>query len=62
MPVTNAETRHEPALPAWEKTESSGLGSSAKDLMIAFSSGFIGASTTARRSGVVTLSSWRIVG
>ena len=53
---------HDPAVPACENTGSSGVGSSEKDFTIAFSSGFIGARTTTRRSGVLTLSSWRIVG
>ena len=61
MPVTSAATPHDPAVPVCEKTGSSGLGWRPKDFTMAFSSGFIGASTATRLSGVVTPSSWRIV-
>jgi hypothetical protein len=41
-------------VPAWEKTGSCGVGRRSKDFTMAFSSGFIGASTATRFSGVVT--------
>ena len=54
MPVTNAATPHDPAVPVCVKTGSSAVAWRPKDFTMAFSSGFIGASTATRFSGFVT--------
>ncbi len=61
IPVTSEATDQTPAVPVCEKTGSSVVGCSPKDLTIALSSGCMGARTATRLLGAVTPSSWRIL-
>ena len=54
IPVTSAATDHSPTTPSWEKTASPVVALNPNDLMTAFSSGCMGASTAARLAEVVT--------
>ena len=62
IPVTSAATDQSPAPPSCEKTTSAVVAVSPNDLMTAFSSGCMGASTATRFVEVVTPPSWRTGG